>query len=143
MQNRINIINQFLTQRQPNGYSIASSSWYLGTRRRQLQVAQEWNHLIQVRSDIPVILTQALMQEILQLLFQRFGPGFWFGIVMDRADNHVIRITVRLNRAVTVTQEAYDHFIENAEAQDRQSKALARASGPQIAALNEAGEGFQ
>jgi hypothetical protein len=145
----IEFINRTLYRREDNGYPVVSGIWYNASRRRELGAAQRWNRLFQVRSDDQFILTPELRQGIQQLLFQQFGPGFWFGIVIDRADNHVIRITVRLNRAVTATQEAYDQFIENAEAQDRQSKALARApdwnafSGPQIAALNEAGEGFQ
>jgi len=142
-------ITQVLVAIQPNSRPLFSIIWYQGTHRRTLIAAQAWSRFLSVRNDERIDLTPALLHEIQQNLFQRFGPGFWFHVVVDRADDHVLRITVRLNRAVTATQEAYDAFIENAEAEDRQSKALARApdwnafSGPQVAGHDEPDEGFQ
>ena len=125
--------------------------WYSGTRERNLHQAREWQSVLIVPTGQEILAGPNDWDACRQELFRQFGPGFHFTVNVDRRDNTMLRILVRLTREVTATQAVYNAFIDNAEREDRQAKSLAAAprwdawSGGNIAgpSFHDPGEGFQ
>ena len=99
-----------------HGFTTGSLAWYVGSKSRSLLEARAWRFVINTKMGVRHnFLTPQEVWQIRQIVHRFVGPDFHCSVMINRNNAAILRVEIKLDRAVTASQEVLDEFYKRAE----------------------------